>query len=161
MISSKETDKPGLMKGILMAYFVLALHVLLVAGLGVLVIFFRGIVNYMIWIFLFGSAAVLTSAFLFYRRMKKEQKTLGDMLNSPMFRGRSVEVSFLGGLASFKIGNSGNTPMMLDDSTGRLKQIEDPETLRIKELKDLARLFENDLITLDEFSKAKNRLLNS
>lgn len=159
MEALKDTDKPGLMKGILLAYFVLALHLLVIVALGLLVIFFRGIVNYMVWIFLFGSAAILTSGFLFYRRMKKERKTLQDMLNSPLFRGRSVEVNFLGGLASFKIGNSGDMPVLLEDSTGGQKKLEDPATARVRELKDLARLLDDDLITLEEFNRAKDLLL--
>jgi hypothetical protein len=37
-------------------------------------------------------------------------------------------------------------------------QLEDPETVRIRELAELARLLENDLITREEFNEAKQRL---
>ena len=40
-------------------------------------------------------------------------------------------------------------------------QLEDPETIRIRELAELARLLENDLITRDEFDKAKQRLFHA
>ena len=161
MPTVKNNDKYTPIKGIFLAYFVLAMHVLVIAGLGILVIFFRGIVNYMIWIFLLGSAAILTSAYLFYRRMKKERKTLNDMLNSPLFRGQNVEVSLLGGLAAFRIGRSADAPPMIVDRNDPVKQLEDPSAARIRELSELARLLENDLITIDEFNKVKDQLLKS
>ena len=39
-------------------------------------------------------------------------------------------------------------------------EIEDPATGRVRELSELARLLENDLITQDEFELAKNQLFN-
>ena len=95
----------GLFKSVMLAYFVLVLHILLIVGLGLLVIFFRGIVQYMIWVFLFGFIAILGSFYYFYRRMKAEGRSLREMLRSPLFLDRPVEVSLLGGLASFKVGN--------------------------------------------------------
>ena len=38
-------------------------------------------------------------------------------------------------------------------------QLEDPETARIRELTELARLFEKNLITSEEYNKAKNQIL--
>ena len=57
MNETKQND--GVFKSVLMAYSVLVLHVLLIAGLGLLVLFFRGVIQYMIWIFLGGAAALL------------------------------------------------------------------------------------------------------
>ena len=88
-----------------MAYMVLVLHLLLIAGLGLLVLFFRGVMQYMIWIFLGGAAAIIVSGYHFYIRMKQEGKNLREMMYSPLFHGRAVEVSILGGMATFKIGN--------------------------------------------------------
>ena len=59
----------GLFKSVMLAYMVLVLHVVLMLGLGLLVIFFRGVIQYMLWIFLFGTVAVVASGLYFYRRM--------------------------------------------------------------------------------------------
>lgn len=156
----KEKDE-GHLKSILMAYFILVLHVVLIAGLVLLVIFFRGIINYMIWIFIGGTAAILASAYHFYKRMKREGKTLREMLNSQRFAGRTVEVNLLGGLASLKISGS-NDPAALDTTaSGQFKQIEDPDVIRNRDFYELVRLLENDLITLDEYNKFKEQILKS
>ena len=158
MVSKEKNESRTLIKSVFVAYFILLLHVVLIAGLGVLVLFFRGIVNYMMGIFIVGSATILISAYLFYKRMKAEGRTLREILRSPMFRGRTVEVNLLGGLASFRIGG-GNEFSVLESNTADVsRQLEDPSTVRMRELSEMARLFENDLITLDEFDKAKKEI---
>jgi hypothetical protein len=146
-------------KSVLLAYFILVLHVLLIAGLVLMVIFFRGMIHYMIWIFLGGTAAILASGYHFYRRMKRDGKTLREILSSPRLSGRTVEVSLLGGLASFKVGKSDKTPALSSDSTGQYRpQLEDPKAIRLRELTELVRLLENNMITLDEYNKAKKQI---
>lgn len=142
----------------LLAYSVLLLHVLLIAGLGILVIFFRGMVQYIFWIFLGGTVAILVSAYRFYKRMQQEGKNLREMLSLPVFKGRAVEISFLGGMASLKIGKDTNN--YLPDSFNQSSpQLEDPSVSKLKELSELAHLLENNLITLEEFNNAKKLLL--
>jgi hypothetical protein len=157
----KEKEGPGLLRGVLLAYAVLALHVLLVACLGLLVIFFRGIVNYMFWIFTGGTTLILISAYLFYRRIKREGKNLKDILNSPPYRGRSMEVSLLGGIATIRMGNPDQQTMIESGTGNPTQQLEDPDTVRVRELMELARLRESDLITLEEYNSAKKKLFNS
>jgi len=154
----EKNQGEGLFKSVMLAYFVLVLHVLLIVGLGLLVIFFRGIVQYMIWVFLFGSIAILGSFYYFYRRMKSEGRSLREMLRSPLFLDRPVEVSLLGGLASFKMGNTANTPELGMDTDNPANQLKDPDAVRLREIKELARLFENDLITREEYEKAKKQI---
>lgn len=145
-----------------MAYFILLLHVFLVAGLILMVIFFRGIINYMIWIFIGGSIAIIASGWHFYKRMKMEGRTLREILRAQRYSGRAVEISFLGGLASLKIDGAKNSLPALDSgSSDNIKQLEDPETLRHKEFSELVRLLENDLITLEEYNRFKERLFKS
>jgi len=48
-----------------------------------------------------------------------------------------------------------------DSLTGQNLQLEDPETIRIRELTQLAQMLEKDLITLDEYSRAKKHILKS
>jgi len=160
-VNDSPREKDGLVKSVLLAYMILALHVLLIAGLGLLVLFFRGFVQYMLWIFLAGAALVGYSGYRFWRRMKAEGKTLAEMLGNPAFRGRSVEVSLLGGLASIKLGapRGRARPLEIDNDERAPGQLEDPETARIRELGELARLLEQDLITRLEYEEAKQRLL--
>ncbi len=155
MIFKKGNSENGIFKSILMANFILVIHILLIIGIGFLVLFFRGVVNYLIWILLGGSALIILSIYLFYRRMKKEGKTLGEMLNSPFLRGKTVEVSFLGGLASLKIGREAEAPLQISDTDHHFKMLEDAEAVRIRELNELVHLLEKDLITIDEYNKAK------
>ncbi|MCG6908104.1 MAG: hypothetical protein LJE63_15990 [Desulfobacteraceae bacterium] len=148
-------------KSVMVAYSILLLHVSVIAVLGILVLFFRGIVNYMLWIFLFGSTAIAVFAYLFFRRMKREGKSLREMLNTPVFNGRPVEVSLLGGLASFRLGGRPGFPALEGDYLGASHQLEDPDTVRLRELVELGRMFENNLITFEEFNQAKKKLLEA
>ena len=159
---SKQSD--GVFKSVMMAYTVLVLHLLLIAGLGLLVLFFRGVMQYMIWIFLGGAAAIIVSGYHFYIRMKQEGKNLREMMYSPLFHGRAVEVSILGGMATFKIGKDSNLPNLpaLPDTTNKtLNLLEDPASARMRELSELVRMLENDLITIEEFNSVKRQLFNS
>jgi predicted membrane metal-binding protein len=159
----KKKEGDGLFKGVLLAYFILALHVLLIAGVAVLVLFFRGVVNYMLWIFLGGIALIGWAVFYFFRRMRAEGRSLREMLKNPIFSGRSVEVSILGGMATLKLGRPSRMPAIDHEAAGDIPRLEGPEIPRrreVSELAELARLLEKDLITVEEFNKAKQNLLN-
>ena len=155
-MSKKEYKETNIFKSVLMAYFVLILHVFLIAILGLLVIFFSGIVNYMIWIFLGASAVILWSGYYFYKRMKEQGKTFGEMINSPLFSGRAIEISLLGGFASLKLGKPSDIPR-IGDSYEQVNQLEGHSDIFINELLELVHLLENNLITLEEYNIAKQR----
>jgi len=158
----KNNEGDGLVKSVLLAYFILALHVLLIAVMAVLVLFFRGVVNYMLWIVIGGIAGVGISALLFVKRMRAEGKSLREMLRNPVFRGRSVEVSLLGGMATVKLGQPSPLQAIEHDAPVDIPRLENPDTPRnpeVSELAELARLLEKDLITVDEFNRAKRQLL--
>jgi hypothetical protein len=131
----KKKEGDGLVKSVLLAYFILALHVLLIAGMAILVLFFRGVVNYMLWIFLGGIVLVALSAFYFIRRMRAEGKSLREMLRNPMFNGRSVEVSLLGGMATVKLGQSSQPPAIGHDPAVDLPRLEDPDSSRNRDVR--------------------------
>jgi len=159
--TNKNSD--GLFKSIFLAHLILFLHLLLFAALGVLVVFLSGVMQHMLWILLGGMAVVALSSYLFYRRLRKEGKTLGEVLRSPVFAGRSVEVSLLGGMATLKLDTPPNASgrEAIEDGHQRPLQLEDPLSVTIREIDTLARLLEKDLITHDEFDRAKRRLLRS
>jgi hypothetical protein len=158
---NKSKDNDGIFTSVMMAYSILLLHVLLIAGLGLLVLFFRGFIQYIIWIFLGGAAAIFISCYRIYNRMRQEGKTLREALGSPVFNGRPVEISILGGMASFRIGKD-TSPHALPDATFTPTYLlEDPASAKFRELSELARLLENDLITLEEFNTVKRQLFQS
>ena len=159
----KKKEDDGLVRSVLLASFILVLHVLLIAGVAILVLFLRGVVSYMLWILLGGIALIGISAFYVIRRMRAEGRSLGEMLRNPMFNGRSVEISLLGGMATVKLGQHSQPPAIGHDTVMDLPRLEDPDTSRSRdasELAELARMLEKDLITVDEFNKAKQHLLN-
>ncbi len=156
----KEGD--GLVKSVMLAYLILVLHVFLLVGLGFLVFFFRGIVEYMMWIFMFGAALILVSGIWFFRKMKAEGQYLRDTLNSPAFRNRSVEVSLLGGMASFRVGHSGeDQPLLPGGEASSSQQLEWSGDSQVHELTELARLLKSGLITLDEYEQAKQKFFKT
>ncbi|MBC8432499.1 MAG: hypothetical protein H8D96_11330 [Desulfobacterales bacterium] len=160
MAFNKTSEENKHFKSVLMAYFILVLHVLLIAGLVMLVIFFRGIINYMLWIFIGGAAIILASGYHFYKRLQKDGKTLGEMMSSSRLGSSPIEISFLGGIASFKIGRPGSTPALSSEAARQpLQQLEDPATVRVRELTELVRMLEDNLITLDEYNKVKQQIL--
>ncbi len=161
MSEPKEKQK-GIFSSIFFTYFILIFHGLLIVGLAFLVVFFRGVVEYMEWIVGGGITLVLLSGFLFYRKLKKSNRDLRDIINDPAFKGKSLEISFLGGVASVKVGSAPEqSPAALaHDVSTSVQQLEDPETVRIRDLGRLAHLLEQELITKEEYEQLKKDLLH-
>ena len=165
--NKQKEEKTGLFSGVFAAYAILLFHVLLMAVVGCVVIFFRGIVSYLAWIMAGAALLIILSGVLIYRRVKREKQALGEMMDSPVFRGRAVEVSFLGGLASVRVGGAPETGAhaLGNELESRMNppslQLEDPLTLRMRELENLARLMEKNLITTEEYNQTKARIFQS
>jgi hypothetical protein len=156
-----QKNNEGLFKSIFIAYLILFLHLFLFGALGLMVVFLNGMMQYMVWVLLGGMTLVGLSAYWFFRRLRKEGRSLGETLRSPIFQGRAVEVSLLGGMATLKLDKPHSGDVLELDSPAPTLQLEDPESARIKEISLLAQLLEKELITPDEFTKAKQRLLGS
>jgi len=158
-----KKDKDGIFKSLFAAYFVILLHVFLLAGTGITVVLFRGVYNYLPWI-MGGLALLILGLFwIFYTRMKKSSRDMKDILSFPEFRGRTVEIKLLGGFATFTIeGGSGHQmPLIGQDGfsgNGQLKLAAPQEGIE-QRLAELAKLYEEDFITRDEFEMAKKRIL--
>lgn len=161
MALKKKKQEDQHFKSVLMAHFILVLHIILIVGMVFLVIFFRGIIHYMAWIFLGGLAAIIASGYHFYNRIKKEGKTVRDMLNSSRYRDRTVEINFMGGLASFKIGGPDKHSIPVGDAIGQFPRLEDSDSVRVREISELVNMLENDLITLDEYNKIKEQIFKT
>lgn len=165
MIFNKNKESEGLFKGVFMAYSILTLHVLLAAAVGCLVLFFSGIIQYTIWIFLGSSIFIGLSGYRFYHRMKEEKKSLHEMMDSPLFKGKMLEISLFGGMASIKVGTPSSYPMLPESipvppAAPLVPMLMDPTTVRLRELSEAARLYEDHLITLDEYARIKEQIFN-
>lgn len=159
----RKTDKEGLFKSIFTAYFILLLHVFLLAGVGLTVVLFKGVYHYLPWIMAALGLAVVALAFLIYRRMKQSTSQIQDILGVPEFRDRTVEVRLLGGLASFKINapeaNSATAlpaPDVVQDNTLLIESAVDRTQRKMLELNTL---YEKELITEEEYQDARQRLI--
>lgn len=159
-MASQEKDR-GIISSIFLTYFVLILHALLAVLLGVVIVFFKGVVEYMGWILLGGFVLLGGSGYLFYRRMKRNNRNLRDVLDDPVFRDRAVEVRFLGGAASLRLGQpgqNGERPLSVMGNDAPL-QLESPEVSRVRSLERLAHLRETEMITQEEYLQLKKDLL--
>ena len=161
MKSKPKSETDGTMKSISYAFLILVLHLILIAGIGVLVLFFKVVVSNLLWIFLGCSTVLIVLCWLLYTRMKREGKSLKQVLSLPVFRGKTVEVSFFGGIATLKVENSDPMKVIDTATVDPSRQLEDSGAINIRELNELVRLFENNLITLDEYNKAKQIFFNS
>lgn len=165
MARDKNNDG-GILKGIFAGYLILILHALLMLVVALLVVFLRGVVEYMLWIFLGGVALIGLSGYLFYRRLKKGSGQLASVLHDPALRDRPLEISFLGGLASVRLGqpgqrSDGEVPRAIEaHSIDASPQLEDPQALRRRELARLVLMLEKSLITQQEYDQLKQDLLN-
>ena len=155
----KRRDKEGLFKSIFTAYFILLLHVFLLAGVGLTVVLFKGVYHYLPWIMAGIGILVLSIAWIFYRRMRESSTQLRDILSIPEFKDRTVEVRLLGGLASFTVKARENPPLLLDHDPGQARLIEDAVVRTERKMLELNTLYEKHLITKEEFEKARQEII--
>jgi len=158
----KNKDKEGLFRSIFTAYFILLLHVFLLAGVGVTIVLFKGLYHYLPWIMGCIGILVLTIAWIFYRRMRESSSDIKDVLSMPEFQDRTVEVRLLGGLASFKIKANKNRQMLIDhhpSTTPKRLLLENDIQNTEQKIFRLTALLEKDLINKEEFKKAKQDII--
>ena len=155
MFMAQDSGDTGIAKNIFVGYFVLILHVVLLVLLGLFVVFFRGLVEYMPWILGGGLALLVLSGYLFYRHLKRSKKTLKETFDGHVPNDRPMEISLLGGLASVRVGVSSGARQV----DGAPLQLEDPDTSRLRSLDRLADMYDKGLISKDEFVLLKKDVL--
>jgi hypothetical protein len=157
-----NSDKPGgeLFRGVMLAHLIIGLHLAVFALIGLLVIFFGGIARYWGWVLLAGLALAALAAWVVYRKLKAQGRNIvKDLRGVSVPSGGTLEVSFLGGLASVKFARPAQArPEIGAPASPAL--LEDPETQRIRELATLAQMYERKLLTREEFERAKGVILN-
>jgi hypothetical protein len=154
---STKTDKPGaeLFKGVLLAHLIIGLHVGVIALIGLLVIFFGGLARYWGWILLGGlTAAGLLGGVLYRKLASRGRDIYRDIRSAPVMPGGTIEVSLLGGLAAVKFSKPADA-QALPVAAALPALLEDAATLRVRELGHLAQMYEKNLITREEFERAK------
>ncbi len=107
-------SKSGLYKNIFTAYLILMLHVVLLAGIGITIILFKGMYQYLPWIMGGFSLLVVATIYIIYQRIKRNSLELKEVLSMPQFQNRAVDVKLLGGIASFKISPENNNHALVD-----------------------------------------------
>jgi hypothetical protein len=159
---STKADKPGaeLIKGVLLAHAIIGLHVGVIALIGLLVLFLDGLARYWGWILLGGlTAAGLFGVFVYRKVTSRGRDIYRDLRSAPVMPGGTLEVSLLGGLASVKFSKPADVPA-LPHAAALPALLEDSAALRIRDLGTLARMYEKNLITREEFEQAKAAMFN-
>ena len=149
------------MKGLFLAHLIILLQIFVVAIIGMTVIFIGGLARYLLWVLLGGGALILVLAYVIYRRFRTSGRDLIKNLDVSTLQGRPFEVRFLGGLMSFKVGDSDNLPALEHKVSRSVAQLEDTETIRKRELAELAQLLADDLISTEEFTSARQKIMRS
>lgn len=158
MVLNNDQDK-GIFNGVFLGYFVLLLHVLLILGLGVAVVFLKGIYEFRWLIFFAGLALLGGSAYLFYRRLQAGNHKISALMNNPALRDRTLEISLLGGIASVKLGHKDEHIKLIETESSSVRQLESPAAIQLRELEHLARMLEEQLITREEFVRFKKEIV--
>ena len=157
----RNEENKGHFSGVFLGYFVLLLHILLILGLGAAVVFIKGLYDFRYLLMALALVVVGGSAYLFFRRFRENKRKLHDLMNDPAFAGRTLEISLLGGMASVKLGHNDQQPQLIDvGPTQEIKQLEAPRTSQVEELSRLAKMLEEDLITLEEFRQLKQKIVD-
>jgi hypothetical protein len=159
----RKKDREGLFKNIFVAYFILLLHVFLLAGVGLTVVLFKGVYHYLPWIMAGLAILVLGLAWIIYRRMRTTSSSLSQVLGAPEFQDRAVEVRLLGGLASFEIKAKQNSAPLLaqpeDSLYPNARLIESSVDKVERKMLELNTLYEKNLITREEFDAAREKII--
>jgi len=147
------------MKGLFLAHLIIVLQILVVAIIWMTVVFIGGLARYLLWVLLGGGASILILAYVLYRRARTSGRDLIKNLDVSTLQGRPFEVRFLGGLMSFKVGDSDNLPALQHKVSRSVAQLEDTQTVRKRELAELAQLLADDLISAEEFTSARQKIM--
>ncbi len=153
----RKNESNSIYRNISTAFLILSMHVLLVGGIGMLIFFISGIINHTVWV-IAGISCASAGGYWIYKRMRSDVRELKNIAGDS-FRGRDVEVSFLGGVATFKVSDkrgekrSGSIPLE------RPRQLTCAGSEDVKTLSELAHLYEKKLITLEEYNRLKKKIL--
>lgn len=161
----QKTFKEGLFASLLAAHVIIILHVVLLASIGMIIILFGGVYHYLPWILGGVAVFILLTALILYRQVKNRSSQLQTILNMPQFQERNVELKLMGGLVSLNLNTpesetigvshqltDGQTPALIDVTTNSVSEQHSDQ------MDTLTALYEKDLISEEDDSKAKETL---
>ena len=99
LLKRKEGQIQKISSGVFLGYFILLLHLLLIVALGAGVVLIKGIFDFRWYILGGGTLLVGISGIMFFRYLRASNRSLRDAINDPALRDRTLEISFLGGIA--------------------------------------------------------------
>ncbi|MFP4040161.1 MAG: SHOCT domain-containing protein [Desulfosudaceae bacterium] len=152
--------EPGLVGSVFLAYGIVLLHLALIALAVLLVLILNGVVNYFIWLVLGGLATVCGGAWLFMKKIMSQQEAVRELLRLPEFQGKTLEISLFGGAASLKVDGGADSAVDVKAiSSSSTPLLEAGLNSRLDGLGELSRLYQNGMITEEEFRQLKQELL--
>lgn len=155
-----DEQNKNFFSGVVLAYLVLLLHILLMIGLGVTVVVIKGIYDFRWLILIAGIALIGGSSYYFYHYFKVHKQKLSDLMSDPAFSNRTLEISLMGGMATVKLGHRDDSIKLIRaDGETEVKQLEYPESSQIKELSKLTQMLDDELITREEFLRLKQNII--
>jgi hypothetical protein len=155
----ENEENKTIFSGVMIGTTILALHILLLIGLGIAVILIKGIYDFRWFIFIAGIAVIGFSGYFFYRRLKESNRKITDLMTDPALANRTLEISLLGGMATVKLGHKDNDIKLIEADDTQPKQLQAPQSIQIKELSELNKMLEEELITREEFLQLKKEIL--
>jgi len=154
-----DEQNKNFFSGVVLAYLVLLLHVLLMVGLGITVVVIKGIYDFRWLILLAGIAIIGGSGYYFYRYFKEHKQKLHDLMSDPAFNDRTLEISLMGGMATVRLGHKDDNLKLIQADETEVKQLEQPKSVQLKELTELTRMLDDELITREEFLQLKKEII--
>ena len=155
-----DEQNKSVFNGVLLGYMVLALHVLLIVGLGITVVLIKGIYDFRWLIFIAGIALLGGSGYYFYHYFREHKQKISDLMSDPAFNDRTFEISLMGGMATLKLGHKDDSIRLIGaDSDDQVRQLEAPKSIPIQELSELGRMLDDELITREEFLRLKKEII--
>ena len=80
MANKNKNQGENLFKAVIITHLILFLHLLIIVGLVLMVIFFRSVTRHMLWVFLGATGLfMLSGLFLYWRIKSKGKKMLHDI----------------------------------------------------------------------------------
>ncbi|NOY69332.1 MAG: SoxR reducing system RseC family protein [Deltaproteobacteria bacterium] len=131
-MSGRRLEDGNIIKSVFLAYFIIGFHIVFLGCIGVMFLFFNTLAHYFMWILLLSALTLTGSGFFLLRYMHKQRLFLLKLLSLPEFKGRSLEINLLGGLASVKISGE-NIP----SDSGLVRDIETDNVVEISECRTL------------------------
>ncbi len=153
----RKSESNSIYRNIVTAFLILIMHVLLVGGIGMLIFFISGIINHMVWVIV-GISCASAGGYWIYKRMKSDVRELKNFAGDS-FKGRDIEVSFLRGVATFKVSANRDEKRTGSIPLERPRQLTGAGPEDVKTLSELAHLYEKKLITLEEYNRVKKKIL--